>query len=471
MIASAWRNIHFLLATFASLFLIIAALTGVILGLEAALDQTKPQAVNLNGLSLGETKNKIEALFDEVYEIELNNKGFVIVQGSIDDRFGSFYFHPIEGTVLGEVKKPSSFFQFVRNLHRSLFLKKTGRILVSLSSLLLILLVISGLFLLQKRMGGMAKLYGAIKEENAYRKGHIVLGRWLWLFVLVVGITGTYLGLNRLNAFAFVNEKTEIFIPESTKIEIKNIPLNTVEKMVYPFGNGEEETYDLILQDKALKYKQGDLTLVKQQLKPLPQILQQWAYVLHTGEGNFFFALLLTVTALGILYFIFTGLSIASKTSWALLRFSVKKEKKPVLILHGSETGNTYMFAKKLKKRLKQEGIKADLKPMNRFSIHENTQTVLILTATYGDGVAPSNATRFQSLFLNNPPQHTLQYAILGFGSRDYPKFCQFAIDVDEQCNRHPKYIELMPLFKIDKQNQSSFIQWQEMVLGCIKES
>ena len=469
MIAGLWRNIHFLLAITASIFLIIAALSGAILGLEAAWDTTRPQAISLSKISLGEAKYKIEAQFEEVYEIELNSKGFLLVQGSAKNSYGSFYVDPKDGRILGKVKKPSPFFQFVRSLHRSLFLKETGRILMSFVSFLTVLLVFSGLFLLRNRMGGFLKLYAPITEMNFHRKNHIILGRWFWPLVLIVGVTGTYLGLDRLGAFAFQAGKVEKHMTGEAKINLHTVPLNELEKLVYPFGNAPEEQFDLSLKDRSIRFRQGDFSLIQTELKPWPQHLQHWSYILHTGEGNLGLALLLTLTGCALLYFIFSGLKIAAKSSWALLRLRDRNRTTPLLILYGSETGNTYGFAKLLKKRLKREGHAAHLVSMNRFRIRDNTQMLVILTATYGDGEAPANASRFISQFNQQSPKNDIDYAVLGFGSRSYPKFCQFAEAVNALLEQHPKYTPLMPLFKINNQEERSFQQWETLLLNAIQ--
>lgn len=469
MIVSLWRNIHFLLAITASLFLIIAALSGAILGLEAAWDKTRPQAIPLGKISLGEAKKKIEITFEEVYEIELNSKGFLIVQGSTENTFESFYFNPIDGQILGKVKKPSPFFQFVRSLHRSLFLKETGRILMSFISFFTVFLVLSGLFLMRNRMGSFFKLYAPIQESNFHRKNHIILGRWFWPLLLLVGVTGTYLGLDRLGAFTFQAEKVEKHVAKKTKIDLNKIPLHKLEKLVYPFGNAPEELFDLNLKDRSIKFQQGDLSLIQTKIKPWPQLIQRWSYILHTGEGNLGLAILLTLTGFALLYFIFSGLKIASKSSWALLRFRARNKKAPLLILYGSETGNTYSFAKHLKKRLRKEGYFANLVSMNRFRIQDNTMVVIILTATYGEGEAPANASRFISQFNRQSPKNDIDYTVLGFGSRSYPKFCQFAIQVDTLLEQHPKYSPLMPLFKINNQEERSFQQWESLLINSLQ--
>lgn len=469
MIAGFWRNTHFLLAMTASLFLIIAAISGAILGLEAAWDRTTPQAVKLNDLRLGEVIEKIETQFEEIYEIELNTKGFLIVQGATKNNFGSYYVNPNDGVILGEITKTSSFFKFIRNLHRSLFLKETGRVLMSFVSFLMILLVVSGLFLLRKRMGGFTNLYAPIQETNFHRKKHIILGRWLWLILLIVGVTGTYLGLNRLDVFLFQEAKKQIHQPGSGMINLNSIALNKFEKIIYPFSNAPEDQFDLSLKDRSIKFQQGDLSIIQVTLKPWPKLIQKWSYALHTGEGNFGLAILLTFASLALLYFIFSGLKITSKTSWELLRFGNWKQKKPLLILYGSETGNTYGFAKLLKKRLRKEGLSAGLSSMNRFRLQKNTQTVIVLTATYGQGEAPANAERFVSLFKHQVVKETIDFAVLGFGSKSYPKFCQFALEVNDLFDQHPNYNSLMPLFKINNQEESAYRQWEALLINSIR--
>ena len=53
MIQGLWRNTHFLLAISVSLFLVVASITGTLLGIDAIVDQTKQQSIsNLEKFSL-----------------------------------------------------------------------------------------------------------------------------------------------------------------------------------------------------------------------------------------------------------------------------------------------------------------------------------------------------------------------------------------------------------------------------------
>ena len=122
-----------------------------------------------------------------------------------------------------------------------------------------------------------------------------------------------------------------------------------------------------------------------------------------------------------------------------------------------------------MKKRLKKEGHAADLVYMNHFRIQDNTQMLVILTATYGDGEAPANASRFMSQFNRQSPKNDIDYAVLGFGSRSYPKFCKYAIAVDTMLEKHPKCNSLIPLFKINKQEERSYQHLETLLLNAIQ--
>ena len=90
-----WRQIHFLLAFVSALFLFLASVSGFILGIEALLDQTKPQAIeSLEDHSLKTTLEALEANIKEVFEISITEKNYVIVQGISEDGFEQFYVDP-----------------------------------------------------------------------------------------------------------------------------------------------------------------------------------------------------------------------------------------------------------------------------------------------------------------------------------------------------------------------------------------
>ena len=107
---------------------------------------------------------------------------------------------------------------------------------------------------------------------------------------------------------------------------------------------------------------------------------------------------------------------------------------------------------------------------MNRFRLQEKTKTLIVMTATYGEGEAPANATQFEQMVCEKIPHKEIDYAVLGFGSRSYPKFCQFAVEVEALLEKQAHYTPLMPLFKINNQEEKAYTQWEGMLLSTLKK-
>jgi sulfite reductase (NADPH) flavoprotein alpha-component len=84
---------------------------------------------------------------------------------------------------------------------------------------------------------------------------------------------------------------------------------------------------------------------------------------------------------------------------------------------------------------------------------------MFLLTATHGDGAAPATAGAFLKHLdeMAQPPSFSV--AVLGFGDRQFPQFCQFARDVEAALARK-SWISLMPLETIDRQSAQEFARW-----------
>ncbi len=85
---------------------------------------------------------------------------------------------------------------------------------------------------------------------------------------------------------------------------------------------------------------------------------------------------------------------------------------------------------------------------MNELAQHyPHASTVFVLTSTYGDGDAPSSASQFIAQLGNFQAENALKFVVLGFGDHQFPKFCQYALDVDSALsNKGLQRMHLLPV-------------------------
>ncbi len=466
MILSIWRYCHFSLAAAASLFLILASLTGAILAFEPITDSLKNYSINnLNEISLKQAVSVLDKKFKEVYEIQITNENFVSAKVlTFSNKTEEVYLNPINGETLENVKPKSKFFSFFTNLHRSLFFKKTGRIFVGIISFILSLITLTGLILLIQRQGGILNIFQRIKENNFSEKYHVVFSRVFVLPVFLIAISGAYLTFDRFVVGDLRNSmllKEEI-LSDNKYLKFDLIALDKVKKVVYPFSKSESDYFAIELIDRSVMVDQYTNRIYSQSFYPFSYFTKEWFYNLHTGRGNLLLSIILLVSSVSILFFIFTGFKISLKSTLKNIKvkyLSSEKDSK-YIILVGSEKGNTYEFAKFLSTQIQSFGEKVIVKPLNSYKIYNKAETLIILTSTYGEGDPPSNATNFISLFKKFDQPNKIKYSIIGFGSLKYPKFCAFAINVDSVIKTLDNFNEIVPLMKVDRRSVAEFNKW-----------
>ena len=130
------------------------------------------------------------------------------------------------------------------------------------------------------------------------------------------------------------------------------------------------------------------------------------------------------------------------------------------LILVGSENGNTNRHAKHIFEILVSNNKKVFIDHLDNYKPHSNIKQLIILTSTYGLGQPPSNAKKFLKIFEKNPLKNPFDYTVIGFGSRSYPDFCQFAIDVNELLKKYENCNPIIPIKLINNQSQTEFNSW-----------
>ena len=84
---------------------------------------------------------------------------------------------------------------------------------------------------------------------------------------------------------------------------------------------------------------------------------------------------------------------------------------------------------------------------------------MVIITSTYGQGEAPSNGTAFLELLKSIKQNSNMRYSVVGFGSKSYPDFCKFAIDITKTL-KNTNSTPLIKPFYIDNRSFILFSKW-----------
>src|SRR5687768_9216748 len=142
MTLSVWRYAHLALAIVSSLFVLILSITGVILAVDAVNEKLPAhRATNFNSLSLAQVVPQLRKVYPEIANLTVDHNQFVSIE-ALDQEGNTVkaYIDPNNGAILGQAKPKSQFVQWTTALHRSLFLTVTGRIIVGVTSFLLLLI-------------------------------------------------------------------------------------------------------------------------------------------------------------------------------------------------------------------------------------------------------------------------------------------------------------------------------------------
>ncbi len=470
MTLSIWRFSHLMLALVSSLFIVLASITGTILAFEPISNQLESYQIN-EDTTLATTIESLTNNYDEIITISTDENDFVIASVITNEGDSeTFYINPETGEKLGELIEKSPLFKFTTNLHRSLFLKSTGRFIVGLVSFFLILMALTGLVLIAKRQGGIRRFFSKIVNENFEQYYHVELGRWFLIPVIIVAFTGVYLSLEKFSLLpesnithTYPEDVSEDIdkIPFSDFEVFKATPISEVKNLEFPFSDDVEDYFFITLKDKELLVNQISGEIVSEQRYTLVHMLSQWSLFLHTGQGTILWSIVLALVGVVLLFFIYSGFAMTLKRrkSAVKIKNKFKKEDAEYIILVGSETGSTFNFAISFYKALLVLGKKAYITELNQYATYNKAKELIIFTATYGEGDAPINATKFEKL-LGTIQNSTLDYSVVGFGSLLYPEYCKYAEEVDELLNVHPNFNRKLELVKINNQSFEAFKNW-----------
>ncbi len=470
MTISVWRYAHLSLSVVASVFILIASVTGIILAFEPISNQFKPaKSSHFEEVTLGQTISALKEKYAEVLAIEIDDNSFV--KAEVIDEAGNnsiFYINPKTAEKIGDVFKRSELFTFSQTLHRSLFMGKVGRMIMAVTSFLLMWIAISGMILIVRKQNRWKRFFHKIVKENFFTYYHTILGRLVLIPIWIITLTGVYLSLEIFSLLpkfdASHNIDNKLLLEEPRKeiadFAVFAIPLSEVRRVEFPLFEDVEEFFRVEMVDRELVVNQFTGEVLSRFDYPMSKIISHYSVVLHTGRGAWIWSIILGLSAIGILFFIYSGFAITLKRRKSKIKNCYKQEECNYIILVGSEGGTTLLFANMLYNELIKQNKKAFLAEMNAFSDYPKMEHLVVMTSTYGQGEAPTNALKFKDLWLKNSIKKSFSFSVVGFGSLAYPNFCKFAYEVNVLLKTSPQAKALTELHTVNNQSFESFSTW-----------
>jgi len=471
MTRSIWRWSHLLLALVVSVFLILASISGFLLGIDPLQHTVEREYKKVNKeLSIQETIDSLSHNCIEIFHIECDDYGFY--NASVLNEKGDFetyQFHPQTGKKTGNVIVKSKFYDWMTTFHRSLFLDKIGRFFIGITATILLFIAISGIILVIQRSKSLKSLFDKVEKNEktlSVRFYHIVFGRLAFVPITILSLTGSYLFLQR---FGILNEVTNpVLIVENTENEhektfdFKTTALHKIKKIEFPFSPDDEDYFIISTHDQEIAVHQYNFSILAQVDYSSHAILSTWALDLHTAKGRVsaYWALILMLSCLSILYFIYSGVKIFVFSLKGRIKNKYSLTESEILILVGSQTANTLIFAKLVYKQFIEEEYKVFISDLNGYKPASNIRHVIVFTSTYGVGEPPINGTHFIEKWHKKPLPQNFYYSVVGFGSLSYPDFCLFAIQIDKLFEKFPQAQRQLPIVKIHNQSYHSLRNW-----------
>lgn len=469
MTLSFWRYAHLALALFSSIFLLLASVTGIILAVDAVQEKTLPyKAENFNEITLGETLPILKKAYPEITELSVDYNQFVTLQAiDADGNDVKAYIDPKTGKALGTPAKKSEFINWITSLHRSLFLHEAGRFFVGVISFCLLLISISGFVLVLKRQRGIRNFFSKIIKEYFAQYYHVLLGRLALIPILIIALTGTYLSLERFNFFMGEEKAKPVKAELSEKAKTVSIftttLLSDVKKIEFPFTDDPEEYYIIELKDREVEANQVTGAIISEKRSPMTAQFAALSLDLHTGRINGIWAVILAIACINILFFIYSGFAITLKRRSSRIKNKYKAEESTFIILVGSENGSTFRFANAIQKQLIDHGHKVFVSELNKFSVYPKAEHIIVFTSTHGLGDAPSNGTQFKTLLEKQNQEQNINFSVVGFGSKSYPDFCQFAIEIDQLLGKQKWADRYLDLKTVNDKSAVEFVEWVKL--------
>nr|WP_319389160.1 PepSY domain-containing protein [uncultured Cohaesibacter sp.] len=462
--------IHKITGLFLLPLVLVLSLSGAALSIYPVLERSSQPLESAASLSVAEMADVVKEAHPGTSQIVRRASGQVIAYYYENGVSGAELFDPSTGADLGPYQ-PSQTQIWLTDLHRSLFLGDGGRMTAGFGAAVMVLICVSGLIMLKRRMGGWKQLFGPVRGTLSQRL-HLEVARIAVAGLSLSALTGLYMtaatfglapdGSGADAAFPTVNGGTPAQI---ISLEgLRETPVSQLRELSFPYEGDAKDAFILTTADGMGYVDQATGALLNYTPNGSAKQIYEFVYMLHTGEGLAPLALLLGVASLGVPLMGVTGGLIwwRKRQSKIKIAGNAKTRDADAVILVGSEGNSTWGFARSLHDGLVKAGLRVHTSEMNAFAgDYPQARMMFVLTATYGDGEAPRSAKGFLAKLGKYAGAQKIPVAVLGFGDRQFPNYCQYAQDVNREFAQQGWPL-FMPLAEINRQSAQEFARWSE---------
>lgn len=464
------RSLHRWFGLIAAVLLTTVALSGMALSIFPATEAfTRPAAQDI---SVAELATRVQMAEPSVEQIRRAPSGRITAYYFEGDQPASAIIDPATGKRAGSADT-SALQRWLTNFHRSLLLDDTGRLITAGGAAVMLLLSISGLFLLARCAGGWHLLLKPVRGTGNGQL-HAVVSRLALPGLLLSSLTAVWMTAATFGVLpegagappfpAEVSGKAGAVLAAIPTLQ--KTPIDDLRSLSFPAATDATDVFTLKTADGEGYLDQGNGSLLAWSDANWTDRISHLVMVLHTGQGLAWLGVLLGLSALGVPILGWTGVSVWL-AGWIARRSdgttaSVPAGEADTIVLVASEGGTTRGFAATLQSALSAQGLRVHVGSMTGFdpASWPKARRIILLTATYGDGAAPTSASGFLDDFKRQQARPGLPLAVLGFGDRSFPAFCAFATEIATVADRKG-WTPLTAFDTVDRQSPQDFARWR----------
>lgn len=547
MLKNFWFQTHWLVGITAGVILAVVGITGAVMSFETGIQKWLNREVRT--VQVGEASALSPAQLVEAARRQQPEKQVVGLQFSGNPRdsvrvtFGTpgesggggrggprgenRYADPYTGALLeGEATVGQAFFRGARTLHRYLTVetfgnRDIGKQLVGASTMLCVLLALSGLYLRWPRhmrdWRAWLTLDPALKGRSFLWHLHAVIGTWVLVGLVMMSLTGLYwsydwyrngmyavAGVERpaprgaaAPASEQVREREAVAAVEGSALDAawarfqSETAATGFSTATLNLSQGAGRPVEVSYLDADPAHERATNTLV---LAPGDNAVVRHERYADKRAGEKFMSSVLPLHSgsffglPGLIFYMIASLAmpVFAVTGWMLYLDRRKKKRaakrqereaaaatlapagsQPLLLAFASQAGFARQVAWQTAGSLRAAGVPVDVQPLERINEERlrGAGRALFVVSTFGEGEPPDDARRFVRRFMRThaPTLDGLKFGVLALGDRQYKTFCEFGRTLDQWLQRRGAQA-LFPPVEVDKSDPVALGRWRDML-------